>query len=132
MSIYDIFIERHSYSSSTSSIKTATRNSSRNSTVDSSNAKSRSHFKYVYSKLVYYILLTSLGVFLRSSLLRDFCRQYNGSTLSQIHQSFANQDRIAAIIAKEKALSFPEGKHVNGVVCKHDRDPEYRVSKLVL
>ncbi|CBF78887.1 predicted protein [Aspergillus nidulans FGSC A4] len=66
------------------------------------------------------------SLFLRSPALKQFCQKYNGQTLSQIHNSFVNQDRFAAIIAKEKALLYPKGRGLAGVRCELDRHPEYR------
>ncbi|KAJ5885894.1 uncharacterized protein N7473_008568 [Penicillium subrubescens] len=69
-------------------------------------------------------LTTSL--FLRSPELRDFCKSYRGETLSQIHASFANYDRIRALILKQRILAYPEGRDLKGVYWKYTNDPEWR------
>lgn len=68
-----------------------------------------------------------LARFLQSPELQNFCQQYNKASLAQIHNSFANYDRIAALIKRERLLSYPEGRHFNGVLfewkTKH-QDPD--------
>jgi hypothetical protein len=54
--------------------------------------------------------------FLRSPQLETFCEQYNASTLSEIHTSFCNKDRIAAIIQKQRLLSYPGGQEIDGLI----------------
>ncbi|OKP09326.1 hypothetical protein PENSUB_5331 [Penicillium subrubescens] len=69
---------------------------------------------------------TTCGLFLRSPELRDFCKSYRGETLSQIHASFANYDRIRALILKQRILAYPEGRDLKGVYWKYTNDPEWR------
>jgi hypothetical protein len=65
---------------------------------------------------------------MRSPQLEAFCRQYNASTLAEIHASFCNKDKIAAIIEKQRFLSYPNGQSVNGLICMRDMDQHLKVS----
>ncbi|KAF2478233.1 uncharacterized protein BDR25DRAFT_309026 [Lindgomyces ingoldianus] len=57
--------------------------------------------------------------FLSSPALKEFCRQNNAVSLIQIHQSFANMDRITRILWRERLAMFPAGQHVQGVIVEH-------------
>jgi hypothetical protein len=48
-------------------------------------------------------------------LVKEFCQQYQGERLSQIHKSFVNTDRIALILRKQRMLNYPNGEQVAGV-----------------
>ncbi|KAF1979568.1 hypothetical protein BU23DRAFT_496272 [Bimuria novae-zelandiae CBS 107.79] len=65
--------------------------------------------------------------FLSSHALKEFCRRNNAVSLIQIHQSFANMDRISRILWRERLTMFPAGQHIQGVIveqtAKH-RNPE--------
>ena len=61
-----------------------------------------------------------LATFQRSPLLEDFCRKYNGRHISEIHHSFANMDRFAAIIRKLHLQNFPSGRDYLGVVREYE------------
>jgi hypothetical protein len=52
---------------------------------------------------------------LRNPALREFCLQHQGKSLIDIHQSFANMDKISALIYKQRLLSYPEGQDIAGV-----------------
>ncbi|ODM21423.1 hypothetical protein SI65_02267 [Aspergillus cristatus] len=60
--------------------------------------------------------------FLRNPQLEAFCQQHNASTLTEIHSSFCNKDRIAAIIQKQRLLSYPSGQDVNGLIFLENTD----------
>ncbi|BCR90626.1 uncharacterized protein ACHE_60512A [Aspergillus chevalieri] len=60
--------------------------------------------------------------FLRNPQLEEFCRQYNASTLAEIHSSFCNKDRIAAIIQKQRLISYPNGQDINGLIFLQNTD----------
>lgn len=66
--------------------------------------------------------------FLRSPQLEAFCAQYNAYTLTDIHPSFCNKDRIAAIIQKQRLNLYPRGQDINGLIFLQNIDPNIKVS----
>jgi hypothetical protein len=84
--------------------------------------------EYNYLFLTFLLFINYLiGVFLRSSALREFCKQYSHRSLSSIHPSLGNMDRLAAVILKQRALAYPEGRDLAGVYFELSRDPELKV-----
>lgn len=74
-------------------------------------------------------MITSyIAQFLRNPQLEEFCRQYNASTLAEIHSSFCNKDRIAAIIQKQRLISYPNGQDINGLIFLQNTDRHLKVS----
>lgn len=65
--------------------------------------------------------------FITSPQFQAFCRQYNASTLGDIHPSLANSDTIRAIIAKQHLLAYPAGQGINGVLYELQKKPELHV-----
>ena len=84
--------------------------------------------KYVLNNLELLTNYLYLAQFLRTPQLETFCRQYNASTLAEIHSSFCNKDRIAAIIQKQRLLSYPNGQDINGLLFLQGIDQHMRVS----
>lgn len=66
------------------------------------------------------------GKFLTSPELQRFCEQFGHRTLTDIHLSFVNTDRISALIRKRRLLSYPQGQSVNGVIFERERNPEMK------
>ncbi|KAJ5439313.1 uncharacterized protein N7458_010311 [Penicillium daleae] len=66
------------------------------------------------------------GKFLASPELQRFCEQHQHHTLTELHVSFVNTDRLGAIIRKHRLLSFPQGQSLNGVLFERDRNSEMR------
>ncbi|OJJ94572.1 hypothetical protein ASPACDRAFT_37780, partial [Aspergillus aculeatus ATCC 16872] len=58
--------------------------------------------------------------------LEDFCRQYNASTLTELHPSFCNKDKISLIIQKQRLLTNPNGQDVDGLIFLLNIDPFIR------
>ncbi|KAJ5195005.1 uncharacterized protein N7498_008443 [Penicillium cinerascens] len=67
-----------------------------------------------------------LSTFLRSPALREFCQQHKCKTLSQIHSSFAKIDKVAALLWKQRALSYPYGKGIAGLRHQLDVKPDLK------
>jgi len=65
--------------------------------------------------------LNILDTLLQSPHLIEFCHRFKGSTLQDVHKSLANQDKIQALIEKQKALSYPFGQDIAAV------EHEYRM-----
>jgi hypothetical protein len=69
-----------------------------------------------------------LGGLLKHPELQAFCENYNGQTLSTIHQSFANQDKISAMITKWRISFYPDGTGIPAVLhefeVKHKGKPD--------
>jgi hypothetical protein len=80
----------------------------------------RNAFK-IYSKYI-------LAGLLKHPDLQAFCQKYNGQTLSTIHKSFANQDKISAMITKWRVGFYPKGTSVPAVLhefeVKHKNSPD--------
>ena len=68
-----------------------------------------------------------LAQFLCSPELKRFCAEHESYSLPQIHQSFVNTDRIAAVIRKDQLLHYPEGRGLNGVIFERKTKAEIRV-----
>lgn len=62
-----------------------------------------------------------LDTLLRNPALREFCQQYNKRSLIEIHQSLANQDKITALIYKQRLLNYPDGQSITGVEFEYHR-----------
>jgi hypothetical protein len=56
------------------------------------------------------------GRFLLSPEHKEFLRRYGAQSLAEIHRSLANEDRIGAIIRKERLLHFPLGTGLKGAL----------------
>lgn len=67
-------------------------------------------------------------MFLNSPALKEFLRANRWKSISEIHTSFVNFDRFSAIIAKQRALAFPEGRDFNGVVFEYENKPGFQVN----
>ncbi|KAJ6133753.1 hypothetical protein N7523_000075 [Penicillium sp. IBT 18751x] len=64
------------------------------------------------------------SMFLKSPALKEFFKKNRSKTLSEIHISFANIDRLTAIIAKQRALSFFQGRGFNGTLFDYENKPD--------
>ena len=49
------------------------------------------------------LLIFSVGL-LKHPEMRRFCERYQGTTIVDVHKSFANLDKIAALLTKERIL----------------------------
>jgi hypothetical protein len=80
------------------------------------------------------LLTGCVAQFLRNPQLEAVCQQYNASTLTEIHSSFCNKDRIAAIIQKQRLLSYPNGQDINGLIFLENTDQhiKVRISKVLI
>lgn len=67
---------------------------------------------------------------LRSPQIQDLCARYNQDNLISIHPSFANMDKISALIFKEKLALYPEGQDLNGLYFEVSRQQNMKVSKI--
>jgi hypothetical protein len=56
-----------------------------------------------------------LGRLRRSKLIQEWIQNQNATSLSDIHQSLSNEDRIRALINREKVLRFPFGQGIEAV-----------------
>lgn len=52
---------------------------------------------------------------LKNPALQLFCQEWNGYSLSDVHKSLINLDKISFILQKQKLLSYPRGQHLAGV-----------------
>ena len=64
---------------------------------------------------------------LKNPALHEFCQQYNGQSLIDIHQSFANMDKVSVLIQKQRILNYPQGQDIAGIEyeyrTKHRNNP---------
>ncbi|KMP09240.1 hypothetical protein CISG_04911 [Coccidioides immitis RMSCC 3703] len=65
----------------------------------------------------------TLTSFLKSPALEELCLENNTSSLSNIHASLTNMDRISTIIRKQRLLCYPEGQGYNSVLLEQSRNP---------
>lgn len=66
-------------------------------------------------------------MFLKSPALKEFLKRHKSKSLAEIHTSFCNFDRFTAIIAKQRALAYPQGRDFNGVLFEYENRAEFKV-----
>lgn len=69
---------------------------------------------------------------LKNPLLVEFCKEFNGKSLADVHKSLVNMDKISLIIKKQKLLAYPYGQHIAGLRYEYDihhRNQDNAVSK---
>jgi hypothetical protein len=81
---------------------------------------------YCKSQCLIRLIRDRTATFLKSPQLQEFCNQNNSQTLSGIHPSFANMDRFAAIIHKQRLLAYPAGQWYQGVLFEMEINPDIR------
>ena len=47
--------------------------------------------------------------------MRQFCETHQGATIIDVHKSFANLDKITALLIKERTLQYPHGTGIPAV-----------------
>jgi hypothetical protein len=52
---------------------------------------------------------------LKNPQLKAFCQRYQGESLSQIHKSFVNTDKISLILHKQHMTTYPHGERIADV-----------------
>jgi len=62
----------------------------------------------------YAYLIFDIGRFILSPKFAGLCRKHGESSLNTLHQSLNIEDRIAALIRKQKLLVYPEGSSLAG------------------
>ncbi|KAF2184934.1 hypothetical protein K469DRAFT_748012 [Zopfia rhizophila CBS 207.26] len=60
----------------------------------------------------------TLNTFIVNPRVQEFCSQFGGKDLWEVHQSLANMDRISAIIYKQRMLHAAAGQSIAGVAAK--------------
>ncbi|KAJ5111672.1 hypothetical protein NUU61_001571 [Penicillium alfredii] len=68
----------------------------------------------------------TLSSFLKSPALKEFCAEFETETLSGVHASFVKYDRFSALIAKQRALDFPQGRDLNGVLFQYNHHEHFK------
>jgi hypothetical protein len=68
-----------------------------------------------------------LGTFLKSPQLQLLCQKYEAQSLTEIHPSLVNTDRISALIYKQSIALYPEGQDLNGLLYERQRSLELQV-----
>jgi hypothetical protein len=56
-----------------------------------------------------------IGTLLKNPTLHAFYEKWNGHSLSDVHQSFINLDKISFILRKQQLLNYTHGQHLAGV-----------------
>jgi hypothetical protein len=64
-----------------------------------------------------------LDTLLKNPMIREFCQRYNGLTLRDVHASLTNEDKIDALIYKQRVLNYPFGQDIAAV------EYEYRIKQ---
>ena len=60
-------------------------------------------------------MLIYLVGLLKHPEMQQFCELHHGTTVIDVHQSFANLDKITALLAKERILQYPRGTGIPAV-----------------
>ena len=71
------------------------------------------------------------GSLLHNPQIIEYCNERDTDSLSGLHASLVNQDRIKAFLEKEKLVLFPKGQKLNGLIFQCERKPELKVRYLV-
>lgn len=61
-------------------------------------------------------LILNIERFLSSPQHQYLCRAYGAHMLAEVHRSLNNEDRIGAIIKKERLLRYPFGTDIAGII----------------
>jgi hypothetical protein len=60
-------------------------------------------------------LLIFLVGLLKHAEMRQFCETHQEATIIDVHKSFANLDKITALLIKERTLQYPHGTGIPAV-----------------
>ena len=77
----------------------------------------------IYFESILNLLLIYLAGLLKHPEMQRFCELHQGTTVIDVHQSFANLDKIAALLAKERILQYPHGTGIPAV--QHEFDTKH-------
>jgi hypothetical protein len=69
----------------------------------------------IYFESILNLLIIYLVGVLKHAAMRQFCEQHQGTTIIDVHKSFANLDKISALLAKERILQYPHGTGIPAV-----------------
>ncbi|OBT90096.1 hypothetical protein VE02_02521 [Pseudogymnoascus sp. 03VT05] len=73
---------------------------------------------------------------LKNPALQSFYEHWNGKSLSDVHKSLINLDKISFILRKQQLLNYPYGQHLIGVQHKwdvsHKNKPNSYIKDLIL
>jgi hypothetical protein len=69
----------------------------------------------IYFESILNLLLIYLVGLLKHAAMRQFCEQNHGTTIVDVNKSFANLDKITALLAKERILQYPHGTGIPAV-----------------
>ena len=69
----------------------------------------------IYFESILNLLIIYLVGLLKHAAMRQFCEQHQGTTIIDVHKSFANLDKISALLAKERILQYPHGTGIPAV-----------------
>jgi len=74
----------------------------------------------------YAVLILNIGRFILSPQFAALCRKHGELSINALHQSLNIEDRVAALIRKQKLLTYPEGsslagKHESGIFCAYTK-----------
>jgi hypothetical protein len=69
----------------------------------------------IYFKYILKLLLIYLAGLLKHEEMRRFCALHQGTTIVDVHKSFANLDKVTALLAKERILQYPHGTGIPAV-----------------
>ena len=73
-------------------------------------------------------LLIVSAMFTNSPELDHFCQQYDGQNMLDVHESFANLDKVDAIMKKQQLLSHPAGQEFNNLLFECQRNEQLKVT----
>jgi hypothetical protein len=78
------------------------------------------HIFRTYADHMHYLIFDDIGRFILSPQFAALNRKYGEHALHSLHQSLNIEDRIAALIRKQKLLTYPEGssfagKHIHSI-----------------
>lgn len=60
------------------------------------------------------VLIFDIGRFILSPQVAALCRKHGELSINALHQSLTVEDRVAALLRKQKLLTYPEGSSLAG------------------
>ncbi|OBT75678.1 hypothetical protein VF21_05187 [Pseudogymnoascus sp. 05NY08] len=82
------------------------------------------------------VLNNAYWTLLKNPALQSFYEHWNGKSLSDVHKSLINLDKISFILRKQQLLNYPYGQHLIGVQhewdVSHKNKPNSYIKDLIL
>jgi hypothetical protein len=58
-------------------------------------------------------------------MVQEFYQRFEGKSFADIHPSLSNEDKISALIQRQRLLLYPHGQDINGVAWRWSYEERY-------